>query len=373
MIRNLFWHIYLEPNYYCNIFFTKDEYNKIENWQDFDHLARADLEKAMKINPDLPDVKYTQARLLYNLDRNNDRALELLNELLSQTPNKSGCIYLKSLVLRRKGLWEEHLKEVQKCFILDPLNGEYFIEGGHSYRLLRRYPEAMDFYNKPRVLGMQLDPETEIRYSKFLTIILWKGNIEEALKISELKNTELGYYYYPGNSYFYYSRKFDKLIEVADKTETQFSYFPKTLSLAQAYFLNSNIPMSRKYADSAIAELNMKIREFPDDDRFYAALGYAYAYKGENKKAIESAQKAVKLKPMKVDVWQGFEKENDLANIYILAGEYDQAMDKIEYLLTIPGELSVPLLKLILLMTNSVNCHAFKRYWQLNIKPNISE
>ena len=156
----------------------------------------------------------------------------------------------------------------------------------------------------------------------------------------------MGFYYYPGGSYFYYSRKFDKLIQVAEKTETQFNYFPKTLNLAQAYFLNSNIPMSRKYADSAITELNMKIREFPEDDRVFAALGYAYAYKGENKKAIESAQKAVKLKPMKMDVWQGFVKENDLANIYILTGEYDQAMDKIEYLLTIPGELSVPLLKI---------------------------
>ena len=130
--------------FYSNIFFTKDEYNNFENWQDFDDLARGDLETAMKINPDLPEVKYVQARLFYNLDRNNDRALELLNELLSQTPNMSGCIYLKSFVLRRKGLWEEHLKEVQKYFILDPLNGEYFIEAGYSYRLLRRYSEAMD-------------------------------------------------------------------------------------------------------------------------------------------------------------------------------------------------------------------------------------
>ncbi len=333
-------------SYYSNIFFTKDEYKNFESWQDFDHLAREDIETVMKINPDLPGVKFTQARLLYNLDRDNDRALELLNELLSQTPNFSDCIYLKSFVLRRNGLWEEHLKEVQKYFLLDPFNGEYIIEAGYSYRLLRRYSEAMDLFNRPQVLGIQLDPDTKIKYDKFQTILLWKGNVEEALKVSELSNSELWFYYYPGDSYYYYSRKFDKLLQVTEKTETQFNYFPKTLNLAKAYFLNSNIQMSRRYADSAITELNLKIRKFPDDDRFYAALGYAYAYKGENKKAIESAQKAVKLKPMKMDVWQGFVKENDLANIYILAGEYDLAMDKIEYLLTIPGELSVPLLKI---------------------------
>ena len=30
------------------------------------------------------------------------------------------------------------------------------------------------------------------------------------------------------------------------------------------------------------------------------------AYKGENKKAIENAQKAVRLKPLKMDAWQGY-------------------------------------------------------------------
>jgi tetratricopeptide (TPR) repeat protein len=331
--------------YYSNIFFTKDEYHNIKNWKDFDHLARADLEKAMKINPDLPEVKFIQARLFYNLDRNNDRALELLDELIIQTPNNSGYTELKSWVLRRKGLWEEHLEEMQKGLLLDPLNGNNFIEDGLTYRLLRRYPEAMDFFNKPQVLGVQLGPDTEIRYAKFLTILLWKGNVEEALKISELRNTELGYNYYPMNNYFYYSRKFDKLIQVADKTETQFNYFPKSLSLAQACFLSGNNSSCKNYADSAISELKTKVSEFPDDDRFYAALGYAYAYKEEKEKAIENAQKAVRLKPLKLDAWQGYVKEVDLTNIYILTGEYDLAMDKIEFLLTIPGDLSIPLLK----------------------------
>ena len=39
-------------------------------------------------------------------------------------------------------------------------------------------------------------------------------------------------------------------------------------------------------------------------------------------------------------------KELDLSKIYVLAGEYDLAMDKIEYLLTLPGDLSITLLKI---------------------------
>jgi hypothetical protein len=36
----------------------------------------------------------------------------------------------------------------------------------------------------------------------------------------------------------------------------------------------------------------------------------------------------------------------DLAQVYVTVGECDKALDKIEYLLSIPGELPVPLLKI---------------------------
>jgi tetratricopeptide (TPR) repeat protein len=200
---------------------------------------------------------------------------------------------------------------------------------------MRKYPEALEYYNK----SLLLDKNSENLDGKFFTILLWKGDLKEAMKNSELSVTDLGSYY------FYYVRQYDKLIPIKNKYEDQFSYLPKTLDLAQVYFRNANLSLSRQYADSAITELNIKIKESPEDDRYYAALGYAYAYKGENKKAIENAQKAVKLKPLKLDAWQGYYKELDLVKIYILTGKYDLAMDKIEYLLTIPGDLSVPLLK----------------------------
>jgi TolB-like protein/Tfp pilus assembly protein PilF len=330
---------------YSWIYFTKDEYDNIEYWEDFNRLAKEDLEKAMKINPDLPEVKIGQADLFYFLEHDNDKALELYNEVLTQTPNNINGLNQICWALRRKGSWDEHLNAMQKAFILDPLNGNRFVEYGYTYRLLRRYPEAIVIFNKPQVLGIQLDADTEIRYSKFFTILLWKGNIEEALKISELRNAEFGYTR-NGDCYYYYIRDFDKLISAAEKTETQFKYFPKTLNIAQAYFLKGNMALSQQYAGSAITELNAKIIQFPEDERFYAALGYAYAFKGYYKIALENSQKAVKLMPLSTDVLKGFEKEKDLAIVYILAGEYDRAMDKIEYLLTIPGDLSVPLLKI---------------------------
>lgn len=301
-----------------------------------DSLAKVNLEIAQKIDPDLPEVKFEQAEQLYRIDRNHDKALERLDELKTQMINNTEFLNLRAALLRRKGKWEEAQIDWKKSSLLDPLTTKWYRQIGITYQWMRRYPEAMEYFDKPKLLG--LNPENQDL--KFISILSWKGDIKEALKNSELNLTD------QRDIYFYYSRQYDKLISIAKKVESQNFFIPKTIKLAQAYFLNSRISLSKQYADSAIAELNLKIKEYPEDDRYYAALGYTYAYKGDTKKAIENAQKAVKLKPLKLDAMQGYYREMDFAKVYILTGEYDLAMDKIEYLLTIPGELSVPLLKI---------------------------
>jgi TolB-like protein/Flp pilus assembly protein TadD len=325
---------------YSRIYFVRGtEYSFSGDWEGLDKLAKADFEKAVKISPDLPELKLVQAEQLYRFERKHEKALELLDEAEDQLPNNPNVYYLRGAILRRMGKWEESLKEMSRKILLDPLNADAYIEIAHTYRLLRKYPEALEFYNKSQLL----DLNDENTIGKYFTILLWKGDLKSVWETIGLDTAALDSFKY------YYSKRFFKLLlnpnQYQDQ-EDQFGYTPKTLNLASICFFNENIPLSMQYADSAIAELKLKIIASPDDERYYAALGYAYGFKGENKKAIENGQKAVRLKPLKLDAWQGYLKELDLTKIYILTGEYDLAMDKIEYLLTIPGDLSVPLLKI---------------------------
>lgn len=318
---------------YSRIYFTRGlEYKYSGDWKGLDILAKDDLGRALKINPVLPEVICAQAQQLYRFDRKNEKALELLSGIEDQMSNDPVFFLLRGAILRRMGKWEASLRDWHKNILLDPLNAQGYIEIGHTYRLMRKYPEALDFYNR----SMLLDQNPENEGGIFQTILLWKGDLKEALEMSKLSNI----------NYFYYSRQYERLITTARSYEDQFNFFPKTLNLALSYFLDNNIALSGKCADSSITELKLKVSEYPEDDRYYAALGYAYACKGENKKAIENIMKAIKLKPIKVDAWQGFYKEFDLVKIYIITGNYDLAMDKIEYLLTVPGDLSVPILKI---------------------------
>ena len=46
------------------------------------------------------------------------------------------------------------------------------------------------------------------------------------------------------------------------------------------------------------------------------------------------------------DAWDGLYRVEDLARIYVMVGEFDAAIDQLEFLLSITSELSIPLLRL---------------------------
>ena len=50
--------------------------------------------------------------------------------------------------------------------------------------------------------------------------------------------------------------------------------------------------------------------------------------------------------PVSKEAMRGPSRVEDLARIYVMVGEHDAAIDQIEFLLSIPGPLSIPLLRL---------------------------
>jgi hypothetical protein len=49
---------------------------------------------------------------------------------------------------------------------------------------------------------------------------------------------------------------------------------------------------------------------------------------------------------MSKEAWRGAYRVEDLARIYVMTGEYDAAVDQLEFLLSRPGNLSASLLRL---------------------------
>jgi eukaryotic-like serine/threonine-protein kinase len=110
------------------------------------------------------------------------------------------------------------------------------------------------------------------------------------------------------------------------------------LALAESYGLRGDRARVRLYADSARLGLEQDLRHVPDDPAVHTSLGVALAYLGRRADAIREGQRGVSLNAK--DRLNGPHNEHQLARIYLLVGEPEKALDRIEALLKIPYSLS---------------------------------
>jgi tetratricopeptide (TPR) repeat protein len=115
------------------------------------------------------------------------------------------------------------------------------------------------------------------------------------------------------------------------------------------------------YYDSTRILIENRIVDFPEDQRLYSTLGIAYAGLGLEAKAIAYGEKAVKMLPVEKEAWKGVCLVENLAYIYVLMGKYSEAIERLDYLLSKPGPLSVNILKLDPRWAPLKNLPEFKR------------
>jgi tetratricopeptide (TPR) repeat protein len=101
----------------------------------------------------------------------------------------------------------------------------------------------------------------------------------------------------------------------------------------QVHPLQGNRTLEGAYAESARAELQEQLRRTPDEPQLHALLGLALAHSGQRVEAMREGERAVALKPVKEDATQGAYIQHQLARIYLLVGENEKALDRLEPLM----------------------------------------
>ena len=104
--------------------------------------------------------------------------------------------------------------------------------------------------------------------------------------------------------------------------------------------------MEHAYYDSTRILLEKKLIDLSQDPRLLSSLGIVYAGLGLDRKAISTGEKAVKLMPVNKEANKGIYLVEDLARIYVILGKYSEALEQLQYLLSIPGMLSTKILEL---------------------------
>jgi len=91
--------------------------------------------------------------------------------------------------------------------------------------------------------------------------------------------------------------------------------------------------------------LEADTKKRPEDAGFRAALGLAYAGLNRKADAIREARRSLELLPLSKDAYFGAARVVNLAHVYALVGESEAAIEQLKLLLSIPSEISIPLLR----------------------------
>jgi len=305
--------------------------------------AKEAADQALELQPNLPEGHLALGDYYYSCHREYDRALKELVIAEKGLPNDSQVLLIIGAVRRRQGNFEEAISYFKKAFELSPQNANFPRELGNTYQTLRRYSEAEHYVN----LAISIAPDQAGGYRyKAWNYWLWQGSLEKAratleqmpkadkFTIGDLVDQNL------------YERNYQAALELLSNEFIEYYEGEKAVRTGNVYQLLNEPELARRSFDSTRILLEKRVREHPDNPDFHSFLGLAYAGLGRKEEAVHEGKIAVELYPVSKDALNGPDYVYSLAEIYVMVGEYDAAIDQIEYLLSIPCLFSIPLLQI---------------------------
>jgi serine/threonine-protein kinase len=298
--------------------------------------AKAAVDEALELQPELPEAHLALAWYHYWGHQDYEQALEEVAIAERGLPNDVRILLLTSGIWRRQGKSEAAVDGFEGAFALSPRDARIAYNIGDSYRALRRYAEADRYYD----LSISLAPDQQYGYGeKAYNYISWLGDTKRARDVLEKM---------PGNrrdvqewslELWRLERNYEAILDFAS-SESRPIIWRGAFLAAGAYRLMGEPELAHASYDSARSILEKELDAHPDDNHIHSVLGIAYAGLGRKEEAVREGKRAVELSPVSKDEFDGPQVVQELAVIYTMVGEYDAALDEIEYLLSIPSWIS---------------------------------
>jgi tetratricopeptide (TPR) repeat protein len=304
--------------------------------------AKEAVDRALELNPELPEAHLALGYYYYWGNRDYDQALEQFAIAQKGQPNNSDLFAAIGYVQRRQGKFEQAVTYLKKAVDLDPRSSDKADEIADTYRIIHKYADAVYYFDQ----AIFLSPNFPMAYSdKAWLYLISDGDTQKARKVlqettgkavvSRLVDDLVRLDVLDGD----YQTALGRLSEIGayldvDGFNDTTSYF---LTKARIYGLANQPSSELACYDSARVMLEIKVQSRPGDALFHSRLGITYAGLGRKEEAIREGKKGVELLPVSKDALDGPKYIQNLAQIYVMVGDYDSAIDQLEYLLSIPS------------------------------------
>ncbi len=304
--------------------------------------AKHAADRAVTLAPSRPESRLALGDF-YNFVRvQYPEAMAAYQEGLRTAPDNADLLTNAALAEQSLGRWDVAVTHLQRAAKLDPRSATTARRLAYTLLRLRRYPEALAAVER----GLQVSPTNLDLLENKVMVYLAQGDLDRARAIVHSAESQVD----PTTLLPFFGNYWDLFWVLDDEQQRLLLRLPPAvydidrstwgLVRAQTYYIRGDIAAARTYADSARLALEEVLRSLPDDPQRHAALGLALAYLGHKADAVKSGERAVELLPRARDGYTGPYLEHLLVRTYILLGEQEKALDRLEPLLKVPYHLS---------------------------------
>jgi len=327
-------------------------------WFHYDHSAvRLDLAKravdmALSIEPDLPEAHQALGFYHYYGQSDFQKALEQFHEAEELNPNDPSILASLAYIERRLGKWNESLSSLQSASELDPRSALITYERGNTLLLMRRYDEAITYFNR----CLWLAPKwSDVYVKKAMSYLLRDWSIDESVNVireaaKHFNPTELAVEWILQDALEkYYESDLRKALDNLwiDEGEMEVHFMVR----ARLTLKTEAASDAASYFESARILLEAKAKSQPTDARLYIHLAICYAGLNKKELAIQNAERALAIVPPDKDkILSTFFMELQSV-VYSMIDENEKSVELLRTLLLVPSNISIPLLR---------NCSAFE-------------
>src|SRR5438874_1790056 len=348
----------LDPNFALAI----ARYSKLESWIVHDRentparreKARSLAERALQLQPDLPEAHLALGFSYYYGDQNYDAALREFEIARRGLPNDAGVYMAIGSIQRRQGNWAESSANLEKAASLSPKDAWVLQNLTYNYEMLRNYDAA----NKTIDRALALDPTAmEPLGVKSKLAIAEKGDFSvaerafESLKSIRMPNEQKLKTADARTDVFLMERRYrEGLREAESLPDDQLASYPRG-PWSKYYYIGfarralHDEPGARAAFLRAKSAAEEQLKYSPDDAKLRIQLAKVLAFVGEKDPALAEALRASELQPESKDAVDGPEITEGVAQVYTILGDNDRAIEILDGLLNRPSYVTVQGLK----------------------------